>query len=76
VVTAKIPYATDQRIFFSGSGILEARAAKFAVGKSPVSCAFQADRRVTDAIDGRRQVSRQCHDAGRRETPQLEKLVG
>ena len=26
-VTAKIPYATDQRIFRSGSGILEARAA-------------------------------------------------
>ena len=26
-VTAKFPYATDQRIFRSGSGILEARAA-------------------------------------------------
>jgi hypothetical protein len=40
---------------------------------------FRPHRGATDAIsmiDGGRQLCRQCHDAGRRDTPQLEKPVG
>ena len=57
--------------------ILEARAANLLQPENlPWSCAFQAHRRVTDAIDGGRQDARQWQDVGRRDTPQLEKPVG
>jgi hypothetical protein len=57
---------------------LEARAANLLQPENSAGLSFSG-LMAADAIsmiDGGRQVYRQCDDAGRRHTPQLEKSVG